>query len=601
MDPTSSPRRFLLPVGIAVLTLLVFLPSVNGEFLNWDDDANFVHNPSYRGFGAAQLRWMFTNAYGHYMPITWLTLALDHQLWGMNPTGYHATSMALHALNAALLFLLLRTLLRKAGLERGIDLAAAAGALFFSLHPLRVESVSWITERRDVTAGVFFLLTLLAYVRATGEPAGPVRLKWLWLSVASFAAMNFCKSMGMTLPLVLLVLDVVPLRRPATLKIRALLVEKVPFFVLMVAAVVATSLTQNHAEAIYSREAYPLFQSIAQPGYRISFYVVKTLLPLGLSPLYWFRPELGLQHVLGAVAVAAITFLLFRFRRPLPAALAAWIGFLLLIAPVAGIFQAGPHFAADRYTYFASVPFAALFAAAVARIPARAALAAAALLLAGLGGLTARQALFWKDSVTLWTRAIDLDPQVYFTYAQRGAARAAKGDLPGAIADYDRSIELNAGWFESWAGRARVRVDRGDAAGAISDATASVRLDPKCTDAYRTRGVALARLGKSREAIADFSSALEVRPHFMEARVLRANERARIGDLNGALSDLDAAIEFDPQPQLFHRRGITKAARGDLPGAVADFNRALELAPPGWPARPSVEEMLQRARSELKR
>ena len=598
---STGPSRFVLPLIIVALTFAAFLPSINGEFLNWDDDANFVHNPSYRGFGSEQLRWIFTNAYGHYMPITWLTLALDHQLWGMNPTGYHVTSMLLHALNAVLLFLLLRTLLGRAGLERGIDLAAAGGALFFSLHPLRVESVSWITERRDVTAGAFFLLTLLAYVRATREPAGAVRLKWLWLSIASFAAMNLCKSMGMTLPLVLLVLDVFPLRRTATEPIRALLVEKAPFFVLMVGAVVATSLTQNHAEAIYSREAYPLFQSFAQPGYRISFYVAKTLLPLGLSPLYWYRPDVGLFHVLGAVAVIAVTLLLLRFRRSLPAPLAAWIAFLLLIAPVAGIFQAGPHFAADRYTYFASVPFAALFAAGIARIPARAALAAAALLLAVLGGLTARQSRFWKDSVTLWTRAIDLDPQVYFTHARRGAALAAKGDLAAALADFDRSIQLNPGWFESWAGRARVRLDRGDPAGAISDATASIHHDPKFSEAYRTRGVALARLGKSREAIADFSTALQVRPRFTEVRVYRANERARIGDLDGAISDFNAAIQFDPQPHLFHRRGMTKAARGDFPGAVADFSRALEIAPPGWPARASVEEMLQRARSELKR
>jgi tetratricopeptide (TPR) repeat protein len=464
-----------------------------------------------------------------------------------------------------------------------------------------VESVAWITERRDVTAGAFFLLTLLCYVRMTAEPAGRPRLQWLCLSVLSFAAMNLSKSMGMTLPLVLLVLDAYPLRRFSSQGTRRLILEKLPFFFLMAAAVAATSIAQNHAEAIYSRKDYPLLQSIAQPGYRISFYVLKTLFPFHLSPLYWYRSELGLPHVLGWIALPAVTFLLVRGRHTLPAPLAAWAAFLLLIAPVSGIFQAGPHFAADRYSYFACIPFAALFAAAVACGPAPRGIVVAAALLAILGALTARQCLFWKDSVTLWTRAIDLDPDVYFTYARRGAAHLQRGDLDRALADFDRSIDLRTGWFEPWAARAKVRLDRGDAAGAASDATVALTLHPQFADAYKTRGSALSKLGKARESIADFSRALDIRPQFTEARVLRATEKAKLGDLSGALADYDAAIEFDPQSHLLARRGMTRAALGDLAGAAADFSRALELAPPGWSQRPQVEEMLQRARSELRR
>jgi tetratricopeptide (TPR) repeat protein len=637
MDPTAArpAPRWLLPLLIAALTFAAFIPSLHGEFLNWDDDANFTHNLRYRGLGPDQLRWMFSDHYGHYMPVTWLTLGLDYDLWGMNPAGYHATSMILHSFNAVLLFLLLRILiLRSRGdlPSRILEGSAAAGALFFSLHPLRAESVAWITERRDVTAGAFFLFTLLAYVRMTAETAGsPARRKWLWLSVAAFAGMILSKAMGMTLPLVLLVIDAVPLRRFSTERPAALLKEKLPFFVLMVAGLAATSYSQNHAQAIYTRDAYPLLQSAAQPGFRISFYALKTLWPLGLSPLYWYRPALGLPQVLGWLAVLGVSVTLFLRRRSLPAPFAAWLSYLLLIAPVAGIFQAGPHFAADRYTYFACLPFAALFAAALASLPRPGLLAvAAAAILVGLAILTSRQCVIWKDSVALWTRAIDLDSDVYFTWNRRGEAYAARGDWDRALGDYDRSIELNGGWPDSLASRARARVTRGNPAGAIEDASRALQLDPKSGDAFHTRGLALARLGKPREAIADYSKALELRPQFVEARLNRAAEQVKIGQVDGALADLDEAIHFDPQPQIYNRRAMVRGMKGDLEGAIADCTealrlnpgfvdayanrgfarvergdrsgaaqdlaRALELAPPDWPQRRQVEGLLRQAR-----
>src|SRR5436190_612180 len=372
-SPARRPLRWLPPLLVVVLTAAAFLPSLRGEFLNWDDDANFLANEHYRGLAPDNLRWMFTDFYGHYMPITWLTLGLDYLCWGMNPTGYHATSLLLHALTALLVFRLLRDLVRRARPdlpETTIAWIAAAGALFFSIHPLRVESVSWITERRDVTSGIFYLLTLETYLKSGAQPPGTsARRKWFWISVACFAGMILSKSIAMTLPLVLLLLDLYPLRRLAGERPLALLREKIPFFVLMVGAIVATSITQTHADALYARDAYPPIQSVAQPGFRVSFYAVKTILPLGLSPLYWYRPMIGIPQALGWLAVLSVTALAFVRRRTAPAAGIAWASYLILIAPVSGIFQAGPHFAADRYTYFACLPFAALFAAALLALP----------------------------------------------------------------------------------------------------------------------------------------------------------------------------------------------------------------------------------------
>lgn len=638
-SPLNDRRRFLLPTVIALLTLAAFLPSLRGEFLNWDDDGNFTGNYHYRGLGLSQLRWMFTDYFGHYMPLTWLTLGLDYTLWGMNPAGYHATNVALHALNAVLLFYLLLALAHRARPDLDgarIALPAALGALFFSLHPLRVESVAWITERRDVLSGAFFLVSALCYVRASEDRPGPSqRGRWLALSAAAFAGLLLSKALGLTLPLVFLVLDVYPLGRFSRATAARLIWEKVPFLLLMLGGLAMVSVASAKADVLASREHYSLFQSIAQPGFRVSFYLGKSIVPVHLSPLYWYRPGAGAPQIIGWGVVLGVTAIATAARRRAPLGLAGWISFLLLIAPVSGIQQAGPHFAADRYTYLTCLPLAAwVTGAAVLALgrPAwRAGLGVAmAGVLLGFAFLSSRQCLIWRDSVALWTRAIELDPDVYFTRYYRGLAYAGRREWARALSDYSRSIELNGRWEAPWGGRAKVRLALGDPAGAVSDATRALEIKPGWGEALNTRGLARSRQGDLRGAIADLSAALDVRPQFVEARINRASDRAKLGDLPGALEDLDQAIQFDPQASIYLRRATLRGMRGDFEGvisdcsealrqqpelldgyvrrglayaardrreeAAADFAQALERAPSTWPQRRQVEQFLRESR-----
>src|SRR6059036_1939464 len=207
---------WLVPVLVALVTFAAFLPALQNQFVNFDDDKNFLDNPHYRGLAWTHLRWMWTTHQGHYIPLTWMTLGLDYLLWGMNPFGYHLTSLLLHAANAVAFFFVVRRILKRAlpgPSERGHALAVSAGfaALVFAIHPLRVESVAWATERRDVLSGLFYLVTILVYLQACGR-AEPGR-GWYWLSVALFACALLSKSMVVNLPVVLLLLDVYPLRR----------------------------------------------------------------------------------------------------------------------------------------------------------------------------------------------------------------------------------------------------------------------------------------------------------------------------------------------------------------------------------------------------
>src|SRR5215831_2127723 len=205
----------VLPFLIAALTFLAFSPALLNGFVEWDDQVNLLENPSFRGLGWSQIRWMFTSTLmGHYIPVTWLTFGLDYTLWGMNPLGYHLTNNVIHAVNAALFYLVALRLLGKATALTGGALrsSSAVAALFFALHPLRAESVAWATERRDVLACLFFLLTILLYLEAS-DVNGPRRSRLLTGSMACYVLALLSKSVVMTLPAVLILLDIYPLGR----------------------------------------------------------------------------------------------------------------------------------------------------------------------------------------------------------------------------------------------------------------------------------------------------------------------------------------------------------------------------------------------------
>ncbi|MBV8879351.1 MAG: tetratricopeptide repeat protein, partial [Planctomycetaceae bacterium] len=505
-----------------------------------------------------------------------------------------------HAANALLCFLLIERLLRLA--RPGDDdrlrrLAAAAGALFFSIHPLRVESVAWITERRDVVSGLFVLATVLAYLRMGASPPGSAARRQSYaLTLGLFVLSLLCKPTGMTLPLALLILDVYPLRRTATEKRSTILIEKLPFLALMIGAAVLTSITLRHANAFHSIEGYPLAQRLTQPGYRVSFYLFKTLVPLSLSPLYLYRPEIGWPQLAGWIVVAAITTLVLLRRRRAPAAAAAWLAFGALIAPVSGLFQAGLHFAADRYTYLPGLPFAALLGGALLalapRIPRPALISVAGAVLVALALLSVRQIRVWRDSMTLWDHAIALDPGSYLAFNNRGTARAERGDSEGAMRDYDASIAIRPDWEKPWNNRAIERAKQGDHAGAVEAFTRSLAIQPEQTDAYGYRAISRIKTGDLAGARADLDEALRRRPE-APYYLKRATLRGIAGDLDGVISDCNEALKLKPEsPDALTSRGMARLQKRD-PAGVRDLEQALRVAPPDWPQRAQFEKILR--------
>ena len=350
---------WLLGALVAVWTLATFLPTVANDFVNWDDPRMFLENPYHRGPWLKELRYAWSShLLGEFMPVTWMSYTLDRLLWGLHAPGYHLTSLILHVLAAVAVFVLARHLLRHAlGPDTpggaAIDVGAAAAALTFAVHPLRVEAVAWVSARGTVLGGLLLILTVLVYVLGweRGSKTGRVPAAWLAASLALFVASLLARATGLVLPLVLVVLDVYPLRRlgwpparwwgPAARRVWR---EKVVFAVIGALATPMGFLARGEEVGDFPRAGWDPLIALAWAVYSTGFYVWKSVGVGILSPIYAMptRAEPMLAGVLlSAVTAAAITVVLVTMRRRWPGALAAWIAYLILLGPMSGIVPFG--------------------------------------------------------------------------------------------------------------------------------------------------------------------------------------------------------------------------------------------------------------------
>lgn len=565
---------------LALLTFAVFFPALRNEFLDWDDYDLLVHNPRYRGLGWEQLRWMFSTFHqGHYQPLSWMTFGLDYLIWGMEPVGYHLTNLVLHAANTALFYLLALRLLSLA-LSRppsasDIGLRAAAGfaALFFSIHPLRVESVAWATERRDVLSGFFFLATILCYLQAMTPSSDPSqRARWRNKALISYGLSLLSKASGITLPVVLLVLDLYPLRRlgggpgmwlgPLA---RRVWWEKVPFFLLAAGAAVIAPLAQSEAGAVAALRVHGVAARLAQSLYGLAFYLWKTILPTDLSPFYEVPPNVdpfAWPFLLSGAVVVALTIGLFVLRHRWPSALASWVCYVVIVAPVLGFVQSGRQMVADRYSYLSCLAWAILLGGGLYYLWQRNVgqrlgnrkfsllTAAAAMILMALGVLTWRQVEIWHDTDRLWNHVLAIT---------------------------DRSI------FRSGTAHhlvARFSADRGDLDRAIEHLRISINIEPTNSTTYSDLGTALAKKGQFIEAIKNFQKALALNPTLSQAHYNLANAFAVQGRLQEATAHLEETLRLKPNyAEAYISLGKMYAGQGELDKAIGLFRQALQIRP----------------------
>lgn len=467
----------LCPTTVAVAAFMAFWPALDAGFVDYDDDALYIQNTGYQGLDASRLRWMFTTKLmGHYQPLTWLSVALDHTISGADPSSYHRTNLVLHALAALVLYFVAKRLLTAAhGFKSGehpfgLRLAAAAAALLFAIHPLRVESVAWISERRDVLSLLFLLLTLAAYLRAFVRGRADVHSRaWYAASWLLLLCSLLAKAWGMSFVIVAIILDVYPLRRlpgklthrwgPAT---RPVWHQKLPYLILGLAAAAMASQAQHSgtAQTMKTLAEWGIVERITQACYGLMFYLWKTVWPTQLAALYelpYRMNPLEARFIAGYVFVAVAILLIVWLRRRVPAVVAAALAYLVILAPVLGFAQTGPQLVADKYAYVSCVGWSVLASGGLLWIWRRGhrtwklstGVATGAVLVI-LFVLTYRQTVVWHDSESLWTHAIAVGHPSSAAHLSCGHLAGRENRLDDAIAHYRAALDLKPDYGYAW-------------------------------------------------------------------------------------------------------------------------------------------------------
>jgi tetratricopeptide (TPR) repeat protein len=537
----SKRAEWIFAISLVLVCAIAFAPALRGRFVDWDDYQNFVTNYDFRGLGWSNLKWAWsTTLLGHYVPLSWMSLEADFAMWGMNPHGYHITSLLIHIANVLLLYAAAQKILRMAG-AHSPDFTAWAGALLFAVHPLRVESVAWITERRDVLSLFFTLVALLSYLRHVREERVG---RWYWATCLSFAAGLLSKASVVTFPVILLVLNWFPLNRFKALGRRHVIVELSPMFAMSIATGIMSIVALDAGPQLE-----PL-QKLAVSAYALALYVVKTVWPARLAPLYpmpqTIRP-FAAPFLAAYVATILAAVMLWRSRIRRPGLVAASLMSVVLVLPFLGAVQNGSVIAADRYTYLAAIPVSILLAVGLERVSLLrrgiAVLAIASLLTV----LSRQQSKVWVTTEALWSRVLEVDSTSYAAFNGLGAVVAERGESGKAIEYFRRSIELNPNYAGSYNNLGYELANLGQIDEAIVAYRAALRLQPEFADAEANLGNAMAFKGRYEEAISHYQRATAVAPNRAGVEFNWALALYRSGRLREAKERLETTLALDPQ------------------------------------------------------
>jgi tetratricopeptide (TPR) repeat protein len=527
--------RYYLAALVSLLTFIIYLSSLGNDFVNWDDNSYVLENSHIRSLNMAFFRWAFLNFYAdNWHPLTWMSHAFDYAIWGLNPVGHHLTNIILHAINSFIVVLLILRLIetlaryQKNGQLSFFDsrtalLTAGITGLLFGLHPLHVESVAWIAERKDLLCALFFLLSIMAYTKYVTErsvtmPGRRFRNRHYLLTLSFIILALLSKPMAVSLPAVLLILDWYPFKRIRSLKtFWTAFVEKLPVIVLCLISSVLTVLAQKAGGTVVPIEAIPLSTRVLVAAKSLIIYLGKMILPLNLIPYYPYPSTVSLsslEYLSAIVIVIGITVFLLLIVKKQKIWLSAWGYYLITMMPVIGIFQVGNQSIADRYTYLPSLgPFfiAGLSSAWMFKkmehvgtwwsIAKRIFTAATLLLLISFSCLTFIQIRVWKNDLNLWNYVIKKEPEsIFFAYNNRALAFYKRGQFDKAIADYDKAIELNPadeGLYNN-RGMAHAYGKRYDRA--IADFETAIELNPRDVSAYYNMACLYSIMNKTDEA-----------------------------------------------------------------------------------------------------
>jgi len=589
----------LLCVLLIAVVIWLFGPAINNDFTGFDDPDYVTANTHVqKGLSWENVSWAFTSTEAaNWHPVTWLSHMTDCQLFGLQPWGHHLTSILIHAFNTTLLFLLLRQM-------TGSTWRSLIVAILFGLHPLRVESVAWIAERKDVLGAVFWMLTLWTYALFVEriKLQKPTSVFYV-LSLCFFVLGLMSKPMLVTLPCVLLLLDYWPLGRlprgelqSSTLK--RLVMQKVPFFFAAGIVSVITFAVQKRAGAMTA--AVPLTGRFENALVSYCRYLGKLFWPTDLSVFY---PSAGAWTAIGVVSagllLAAISMVVIAARGSRPYLLVGWLWFVGTLVPVIGLVQVGEQSMADRYSYIPSIGILWLLVWAAHdltktfRVQAAGAAAAVAAAMA-MSIMTREEISHWKSSETLFRHALEVTRNNYMAHHNLGAALDKQGRLDEAHIQYLEALRLNPNYAETHKNLGILLAKQGRVDEAMAQYREALRLDPKNADAHYNLGVALASRGRVDEAIAEFQGAIKARPDSADAHNNLGVLLQQKGESGEAIGHYLAAIKLNPDYARAHfNLGVALAGQGQLDAALSEFQAALRIKPDYTEAQKNEASVLE--------
>jgi protein O-mannosyl-transferase len=618
-------QRLIVYLALIIVTCAVFWQMNQFDFINFDDNAYVTKNSHIQsGITPDGIGWAFgTKYYGLWNPLTWLSLMFDYQLHGLNAGGYHLTNLIFHVLSTLLLFWLFVRM-------TGAIWKSAFVAALFALHPLHVESVAWIAERKDVLSAFFWMLTLCLYVYYTEKPV----IRRYWLVLFCFACALMSKPMVVTLPVVMILLDYWPLDRLQSRKIvttmpevipvftnkgkkknksekEALkknispthekklsepkiagiiplwqLKEKLPFFILSAVTVFITLYAPNKP----SVKHFPLSSRLANAPVAFVTYLEKTFWPHDMAIFYPFSDQIALWKVLGAsLLILVISIGVTVMLKRLPYLFTGWLWYVITIAPVIGIIQisaSAPYAMADRYHYLPSIGIGIMLAWGMPLLFQRSDILKKILFPAGiavlaiLSILTWKQCGYWKDSFELFGHALQVTKADDLTHHGFGRSLLMKGKIDEAIAHFNEAIRLKPDNILPYFNRGAAYAKSGRHQEAIEDYTEVIRLKPDYADAYNNRGLSFDELGWHQRAIEDYTEAIRLKPDHVNAYNNRGIAFGELGQYQRAIEDYTEAIRLKPDDaDTYNYRGITYGKLDRHQMAIADYTEAIRLKP----------------------
>ncbi|MDD5097124.1 MAG: tetratricopeptide repeat protein [Candidatus Omnitrophica bacterium] len=566
--------QIILVVGLILIVIFaVFSPCLKNNFVGWDDDQYVTDNIVIQNFSWPGVGEIFRSFFvGNYQPVTILSYFVEYKFFKLDSAGYHLTNLILYLLNCLLVFWLIYLLTRKISIS-------SLTALLFGLHPLHVESVAWVSERKDVLYGLFFLTALVCYCYYLRKPK--IR-RYYYLTLILFILAILSKAMAITLPLVLFLFDYANNRKAD----KGMFIEKIPFFILSFIFGVVAVIAQYSIQAVRSENFTSFLPRITIPSYSIIFYLNKIFAPVNLSCLY---PYSGIKDI-SPFLYSLVIFIILLVAVIISAKFTKKIVFgsaffLIVILPVLQFVPIGGAIVADRYVYIASLGIFYILAEGVfwlftkktkhPRLLQCLILAILIAVISVLAALTWKRCHVWNNGISLWNDALSKYPDIITAHNNRGIDYLEQGDVAQAISNFDRIIENQPNFEEAYNNRGIAYKARGNIAQAISDYNKAIELKPSYAEAFDNRADAYLEQGNIAQAMADYSKAIEINPKFIAAYCSRGTVYSQQGNFTQAIADLSRAVDLNPSlAEAYNNRAIAYYLAKEYDLAWIDLHKA---------------------------